>query len=315
MSISRLNSAPVPVRRPVGRPAIAQAAHQAPAAKPQARAVAASAEQKFSDLASYERFVESSPVMGLPDARSRVAKADARIKAAAQALEARQKALGQPALAAAVASAKKDLEATTYPYRPKAAELRAQAGDVSKQIANVSKAIMVLQQQIAHAEGNKAARNRGFWRDDNYDGWDAVGDLLGSIGDNSTIKQAQAKINELTNQKVALEQKMLELTVQATALDDKKGDPDAIAKSQAVVNDAESALAKVEAQLENEKREVAQAGAELSEAQAKQKELDTLKAGLKDYGAHFGFFTRAKWFFSNHGWKKALDNYWQAKGL
>lgn len=306
-----------PVTRPTARPlaAVARpAAQAAPAAKPRA-AAAASAPQKFEDLDAFKKFVDASPVMGLPAARERASKADAALAAANKTLESRQHALGQPGLASAVEAAKKGLESATYPYRGRAADLRAEATRTTQQIGEVSKRMIDLQQQIARAEGNKASRNRDYWRDDNYDGWDAVGDLLGSIGDSSTIKAAKAEIQKLIEKKVTLEQQVLTLTVEATALEGKLGDPAAIEQAKAKLKDAQDALANVEGQLAGEMRAVSAAKSELDSAQGKLKELESLKADLQNYSDHFGFMTRMKLMFSHFGWKKELDSYFKAKGL
>lgn len=309
MNITRHTPVRPVVRRPIA-PVVAQSA--APAAKPKAQA---SVTSKFDDVEAFKKFVEGSPVMGLPAARERVGKAEAQQSSATGAFEARRKALGQPALVEAVTAAEKHLETTTYPHRGRAADLRAEAGRTTQKIGEISKQMIELQQQIARAEGNKASRNRDFWRDDNYDGWDAVGDLLGSAGDSATIRNAKAKIRALIDQKVTLEQQVLTLTVEATALEGKLGDPAAIAQAKARLEEAQKALAKVESQLEPEKKAVAAAKNELEAARGKQKELEALKADLQDYSKHFGFGTRMKLMFSDFGWKKDLDAFFKAKNL
>jgi DNA repair exonuclease SbcCD ATPase subunit len=253
--------------------------------------------------------------MGLPAAREAVTKAEAERAAAEKALTNRQAELKQPALADAVTQATQALESASYPHRPRAAELRAEAGRVQAQIATVNKQMVQLQQAIARAEGNKAARNRDFWRDDHYDGWDAVGDLLGSAGDASTIKQARAKINKLIEERVALEGKVVSLTVEASTLDNQLGDPAAIEAAKAALRTAEGALARVESQLAPEKAALGAAQGALAKAKGKQAELEALKSDLQDYSNHFPFGTRAKLMFSDFGWKKDLDAFFKAQGL
>ncbi|MFN3430215.1 MAG: hypothetical protein ACK46X_09700 [Candidatus Sericytochromatia bacterium] len=311
MSISRLGPTTAPARRPVT--AVARTAQPAPAAKPQARAAADPV--RFTDVEAFKQHVLKSPVMGLPAAREATAKAETARAAAEKVLTNRQGELKQPALAEAVAKATQAVEAASYPHRPRAAELRAEVGQVQTQIAAVNKQMVSLQQAIARAEGNKAARNRDYWKDDHYDGWDAVGDLLGSVGDAGTIKQAKAKINQLIEERVALEGKVVALTIEASTLDTKLGDPAAIDAAKANLRTAEAALARVEAQLAPEKAALGTAQGALAKAKGQQAELEALKKDLQDYSRHFPFGTRAKLMVSDFGWKKDLDAFFKAQGL
>lgn len=307
-------------RRPVAKPAVAR--QETPAPKPAVRAQAQAAPTakmpgKFADLEAYKAFVSSSEAAKLPAARGSVAAAEADAAKARQALDAKKQQVNHDGLKAVLDRASQALETATYPHRPQAAAKKAEAEKVNGQAGDLAKQIASYQQQLAHAEGRQAARNRDFWwgDDSNRTGWDDLFDGLGAIGDASTIGSAKRKINTLIEQKVQLDMKSATLIAESAALHNLQADAGTIAAPKKARDDAQAAFDAAVAQEAPEQKAVEGAQAALAGAKNELARLEGVKKDLTDYSKHFGFFTRVKLTFSSWGWKKDLDAFWKSKGL
>lgn len=304
LSPSRRVGAPPPAAR---RLAVA-----APAKSPAGPAQAAlGTPPKFKDLEAFKQYVESSPVTALPAATERLRLATSRLEGAQRAHEARTAALGLPGAISAVEARKQALEAALFPMRPRAAELHAEADVVRKKAAEIEKRIARLQHDIAKSEGIDTTRDWAATPDDEYDGWDLIGD----IADHVALKNAKKEVYRLIDEKVALEGQVGRLVAQATAYESQPGEPQAIAGARRELEAAEGLVAGLKAQLAPEARALSAAQAEHGAAAQAHGELAGLRDQLKDYGSRFGTFTRLKLFFSDRGWKKDLDAFFKAKGL
>jgi hypothetical protein len=316
MTISSVNNRPLqPVRRPVNNVVPAPAA-KAKAAAPAPKAPAGKPEQ-FSDVESYKAYVSSSEVTKLPAARTAVTEAQAKVDAAVQALTGRKRELNHDGLTAALADAEKKLDAASFPMKPQAAQKKQEAANVAAQVGQIEGQIAKIQQQIGQAQASKAARNRdAWWGDHSNETWvDVVIDGAGAIADGSTISSGNKQVQQLINQKVALQQKALSLTMEATALEHQPGDAGQIAAAKKVRDDAKAALDGAVANEASQQQAVDAANAGLASAKNELSRLEGLKKDLTDYSKQFGFFTRMSLLTHNVHWKRDLDAFWKQKGL
>lgn len=316
MTVNAVNrSAAVAPRRPAApKPAAAPAA---PAVRAKAQAPVAARPEKFSDLEAYKSFVLSSEASKLPAARGTVAAAEADLGRARQALAAKQREVNHDGLKATLDRAEAALEKATYPFRPQAEAKRSEAAQVTAQAGEIAKQIARAQQDIARAEGNKAARSRDFWWGDSkdYSGWDAAFDVIGAIGDASTISGAKKRIESAINKKVELEMKATTLIAEATALHNQKADAAAIAPQTKTRDEAKAAFDAAVALEAPEQKVVDAATSTLNGAKGELSRLEGVKKDLTDYSKQFGFVARVKLFFTDWAWKKDLDKFWTSKGL
>ena len=317
MTIPALNR---PTAAPRRAPAPARPAAEAPkpaAVRAQAQAAPKGRPEKFEDVEGFKAHVVATLGSQLPAARTAVSTAEAAARQAHAALEARKQELGHSGLEATLARTEQTLERATYPFRPQAAEKRAEAERVAQQAGELAKRIAHHQQQIAQAEGREAARSRDFWWGDNSDrtGWDDLFDGLRALGDAGTIRAAKAKIKTLIDEKVALDIKATTLIAEATALHHQQADAGTIAAPKKARDEAKAALDAALAAEAPERTAAAGADARLGTAKGELARLEGVKKQLMDYSSQFGLITRTKLRFSDWGWQKDLDAFFKSKGL
>jgi hypothetical protein len=310
------SQAPAPIKRPQPPVQSAPAAMPSPVQGDTMKSSALPAVgpisiPKFKSLDAYKQFVAGSKIDQIPAYQQQVSELLGVLSRAMTALSQKKDAVNYGTLENALKGSEANLDKVQHPGRERADAARAKAQEYNQEIDGLTKQIGDLQAQINNARLNQDV-NVGIGMQSQT----LTGAVLSGIGaalDQSAMNKMTKQIADLNAQVVRAQVNMTTQETLAVQMDAIPPDPTALKAATDAVQQAQDRFNLAAQQVAPESQAVARAQGNLDQAQASVANLQNARNSLKDYGQCFDALTQVKLTWSDHGWKKQLDDFWKGK--